>query len=370
MRLLSQEDILRVADAVGIDAFMDQVIDRLEEAFASYDPAKISIPLRKGFAYTHPQPGLLEWMPLLHNGVQALVKVVGYHPRNPSHHDLPTILSTFNLYDATTGNLEAILDGGFLTAIRTGAASAVATRLLASPESSAVGLIGCGAQAVTQLHAVSRVRDIRSVRYFDIDAATMADFADRVPFLAGQCELIPSDRDTVVETSDILCVATSVDIGGGPVFEGLPGQPHVHVNAVGSDFPGKTELPPAFLQASYVSPDCREQALVEGECQRLAASSVGAELWQVAREGGAPADLVSAATVFDSTGWALEDYVVTQVTLEAAVSLGIGTELPLSAGVGDPKSPYRYFTKQAEQARSRLPAAADQPQVDQYVRGV
>ena len=145
LTFLSQADITSVVQVIGIDALMDELIDRLNQAFVNFDPRDTIIPVRDGFSYLEPRPGLLEWMPLLNSGSQMLMKMVGYHPQNPDLNSLPTILSNFSVYNATTGQLESILDGTFLTALRTGAASALASRLLGRPESSVIGILGCGA---------------------------------------------------------------------------------------------------------------------------------------------------------------------------------------------------------------------------------
>ena len=345
-------DIENIARAVGIDSLMDELIDRLEAAFVEFDPTQYQVPVRQGFSYRLPQTGLLEWMPILNTGSQMLMKVVGYHPRNPELGSLPTILSNFSLYDATNGNLLAILDGTFLTALRTGAASAVASRFLAPPESSRVGVIGCGAQAVTQLHALSRVFKIGEVSFFDTDPSAQASFRDRCWGLGDSIHFSESQLTDIVADADLLCVATSIEIGQGPVFKDLETRPHLHINAVGSDFPGKTELPLALLKRSYVTPDCCEQAMKEGECQQLSKEQVGKSLPELLRAGG-NRKLRESTTVFDSTGWALEDYIVSQMFLEHANRLGIGQFLPASRRFQDPKDPYEFLVSKAK-ARSRV----------------
>ena len=109
-------------------------------------------------------------------GDRAVVKMVSYNPINPMRFELPTIVSTMNMYDLKTGNLRALCDGTHLTAVRTGAASAIASELLAHPDSSVIGLIGCGAQAVTQLHALSRCFHIDEVLAFDINESVTDSF--------------------------------------------------------------------------------------------------------------------------------------------------------------------------------------------------
>ena len=100
-------------------------------------------------------------MPIYKKGAEVVIKVVGYHPKNPKNFNLPTILSSISSYDTKTGHLMGIADGVLLTALRTGAASAVASELLAKPESTTLGLIGCGAQSITQLHALSRYSNLK-----------------------------------------------------------------------------------------------------------------------------------------------------------------------------------------------------------------
>lgn len=335
---LSPKHITSVIREVGSNTLIDELIEQLTHAFAEYDAQLMQIPIRAGFKYDQPRTGLLEWMPILNSGSQMLMKIVGYHPKNPELNEIPTILSNFSLYDATTGQLLAILDGTLLTALRTGAASAVASRVLASPDSSEVGIVGCGAQSITQLHALSRVFDIRTVRYFDPDESAIHSFRKRCWFLEN-VDFIASEVGEVVSNSDVLCVATSIDVGMGPVFKDVSTKPRLHINAVGSDFPGKTELPLSLVERAYVSPDCLEQAIKEGECQQIPANSIGKSLAELLRLS-VDTKLQNSTTIFDSTGWALEDFVVTQIFLRHAKRLGIGDELQSLPMVQDPKNPY------------------------------
>ncbi len=339
--ILGQEDVHDVVRRVGVDAVMREMIDRLQAGFATHDPARTEIPMRTGFTYDEPTTGLLEWMPLMRRGERVVLKVVGYHTSNGPVRGLPTILSTFSMYDPHTGHLEALVDGTLLTAIRTGAASAVATRLLASPESRTVGLIGCGAQAVTQLHALMRVRDLDRVLICDIDESAMATFPARVAGVVRDGLAIErASIDEIVETVDVLCTATSIDVGAGPLFDDRETRPWLHVNAVGSDFPGKVELPAELLRRSLVTPDSLEQAVHEGECQRLSSDEIGPEVYRIAADADAFVDRQMGPTVFDSTGWALEDAIGMEFVVEAARRYGIGTEMELESIGSDPRHPY------------------------------
>jgi ornithine cyclodeaminase/alanine dehydrogenase-like protein (mu-crystallin family) len=282
-------------------------------------------------------------MPLYQIGSKVTIKIVGYHPENPDRYGFPTILSSISQYDTNTGHLSGIADGVLLTALRTGAASAIATRHLAHQKSKVLGLIGCGAQAVTQLHAIARVFDIETILFYDKDPQTMASFPERVDALQLNAEFKPGSIDAVVTSSDILCTATSIATHEGPLFSDLNTKPHLHINAVGSDFPGKVEIPMDFIDQSFLCPDFIEQALKEGECQRLTPDRIDADLSMITRSPGKYDSFKHKRTVFDSTGWALEDHVIMNIFIEYARTLGIGTSLDLEFIPEDSKNPYHFI---------------------------
>ena len=144
--VLTSSDVQEIVRQRGLDAIMHTLIERLDAAMQGFNPEQTSIPVRSGFNYMEPQMGLIEWMPLYEKGENVVMKVVGYHPHNPLQYNVPTIVSTISSYDTATGHLQGIMDGVLLTALRTGAASAVASKYLAHPQSGTLGLIGCGAQ--------------------------------------------------------------------------------------------------------------------------------------------------------------------------------------------------------------------------------
>jgi L-lysine cyclodeaminase len=343
--VLSSFDIQEILRHFGVDWTMMTLVERLRIAINNYNPQKISIPVRSGFHYEKPQSGLIEWMPLYHQDDQVgkvLIKVVGYHPSNPGKFNLPTIISTISEYDTNSGHLCAVIDGVLATAIRTGAASAVASKLLAHPTSSTLGLIGCGTQAVTQLHAISLCFNIERVLIYDIDPNASSSFEKRCSALNLDIDFVSTDIEEIVKNSDILCTATSIDIGAGPLFSDIETKSHLHINAVGSDFPGKVEIPFDLLQKCFVCPDFIEQAIVEGECQQLEQKDIGAGLVEVAQNSDKYAYLQTERSVFDSTGWALEDKVVMDLFLDCASELGLGQELEIEHRPSDTKNPYDF----------------------------
>jgi len=341
--ILSGNDVEAIVRHSGMDELMDTLIARLATAIQSFNSDRTIIPVRSGFHYDQPQTGLLEWMPLLNSGDDIMIKVVGYHPANPHTQELPTILSTISAYDTSSGHLLGIVDGVLLTALRTGAASAVASSYLAHPGSSTLGLIGCGAQAITQLHALSRVFHLRKVLIYDVSPPALHSFVSRASVLGLEVDIEPMDIREVVNAADILVTATTVEVGAGPLFENLETKPYLHINAVGSDFPGKIELPLDLLAQSVVCPDFPEQALLEGECQQLEPEQIGPGWVDVIQHSNAYTQLKSQRTVFDSTGWPLEDLMVMRLFLELGHELGLGREIAVELLPEDAKNPYHFL---------------------------
>ncbi len=341
--LISSEDVQKIVQHFGLNRVMDDLIHRLEQLILSYDPKKTHIPMRSGFNYQQPHAGLVEWMPVFEKSNQVVIKVVGYHPENPKAYALPTILSTISAYDIRTGHLSALMDGVLATALRTGAASAIASRYLAKPESKTLGLIGCGAQAVTQLHALSRIFDLQKVFMYDVDPVAMKTLPERCLPLNLSVQMVPKEMPAIIAESDILCTATSLDVHAGPLFEDQETLAHLHINAVGSDFPGKIEVPKALLERSFVCPDFIEQALVEGECQQLDQQFIGPELYSLLQNASDHAEVWKQTSIFDSTGWALEDQVTMDLFIEYAQTLQVGQKVLIENTQEDAKSPYHFM---------------------------
>ena len=341
--VIDKQDIRSLVEKVGLDPLMRDMIAGLKDCFAGAHAGEIEAPARAGFSYQKPQLGLVEWMPVMRAGGPVCVKMVGYHPTNPVSLNLPTILSTISLYDTRNGHLIGLADATFLTALRTGAASAVASKWLAKTDSRVLGVIGCGAQAVSQIHALTlEFPSLSEIVFSDVDTATEGTLENRLASLklSHPCRALPLEE--VVAKADILCTATSVEVGSGPVFEGQGCQPWLHINAVGSDFPGKTEVPLSLLRRAFVCPDFIAQAITEGECQQLAQDEIGADLATISHNPTAYAEHREKLTVFDSTGWAVEDLAAMEILLGYARELGLGHHVDLECISNDPMNPYDF----------------------------
>jgi L-lysine cyclodeaminase len=343
-RVLGMRELTQVVEMVGVDRLLDALFERLHSRLAEHDTDVTTTIDRAGFHYAKPDLGLIEWMPTMQVGSRVAIKTVGYHPSNPTQRGLPSVLATTSLYDTVDGRLVALVESTFLTALRTGTASAIATDILAKPGPITLGIIGCGAQAVTQLHAISRIRDIERAIVFDTSCEVAASFTSRVAFLKVPIEVVGPDAiGRLVGTVDVLSTCTSVAPDAGPVVPHVKTQPWLHINAVGADFAGKIELPIALLRTSLVCPDVLSQCLLEGEAQQLEAADLGPELPELVRRRTHFEEFRSASTVFDSTGWALEDLVSAELLLELAEQHGIGIEIALQATSQDAHDPYAFL---------------------------
>jgi ornithine cyclodeaminase/alanine dehydrogenase-like protein (mu-crystallin family) len=162
-----------------------------------------------------------------------------------------------------------------------------------------------------------------------------------------------ANANAVAAGCDVLCTATSVAVGAGPVFDTVDTRSWLHVNAIGSDFPGKTELPRALLQQSLVCADFVEQAVREGECQQLDPETLGPDLATLVRQSSLYEQYRSRRTVFDSTGFAVEDEVALAMLLFYAKELGLGTRMQIESDAHDPHDPYAFVNDPAALLRGQ-----------------
>jgi ornithine cyclodeaminase/alanine dehydrogenase-like protein (mu-crystallin family) len=343
-RVLTPSCIAAIVRDVGLDAMLDDLIERLGNAFAAHDPEVIETIMRDGFRYTKPDFGLIEWMPSMETGRRVAIKTVGYHPNNPVERGAPSVLSTTSIHDTNDGRLLAVCESTFLTAMRTGAASAIVTDVLAIENATALGMIGCGSQAITQIHAISRIRPIQTVTAFDADATVAATLAGRLERarVPARVEVVDTAAE-VIEGVDVLCCATSVEPGSDPVVPDIDHRPWLHINAVGADHPGKLELPGPLLRRAVVIPDLLEQCLQEGESQQIDRNELGPTMPELVRHRSRHEHWRGVLTVFDSTGWSLEDLVVAEMMLDHAERLDEGFEFDLQPTPRDPYDPYEFL---------------------------
>lgn len=310
------------AEAIRRAVPIDRLIDAVEAAYRDVAAERDRSPLR---SHVDLADGSLLIMPgVREGGAGATVKLVTVMPNNAAR-GLPTIQALVVWIEAATGRPLAIVDGATMTAMRTGAASGVATRILARTDAETLTIIGAGAQAEWQVRAVLAVRAIRRVHVVGRDAERTAAFADRMAAAVGVPVTAASDREAAVRDADVICCATT---SSEPVFDAAWIRPGAHVNGIGAFRIGMVELPPGlFARAVMVAVDARHAAVAEaGDLvaaleQGLVAEEDLVEIGSVAPDWAATRD-PGAITAFKSVGLAIQDVAATE--LIAASLLGGG----------------------------------------------
>jgi ornithine cyclodeaminase len=308
---------MRVFDAQAIQGAvsMTDLLDAVEGAYRHVSAGRDRSPIR---ASVRTDGGTLLLMPGVRDGGRGTsVKLVTVMPGN-AERGLPVVQAAVTWFDGSTGAPLAVLDGTVLTAMRTGAASGVATRLLARRDSAVLAMIGCGGQAAWQVRAVCAARPIREVRAFARDRVQREAFAAEMASELGDQATVmtsPTAREAV-SGADVICCATT---SASPVFKADWVAEGSHVNGIGAFTHDMVELPPdIFGRASLVAVDSREAALAEAG-DLVAALRAGAlapegylEIGSVDRDWAANRD-PAAITVFKSVGLAIQDLAVTEL---------------------------------------------------------
>ncbi len=237
------------------------------------------------------------------------------------------------LYSIRTGEMVALVEANYLGQMRTGAASGVATKYMARPDASKVGVIGTGGQARTQLEAVTQVREIKRVRAFSRDPERRSAFAREMMHELGVPVEAVDSAEAAVREMDIVITATN---SSRPVLTGTWLTPGTHINAIGANLPQKRELDDeAVSRAGLIVADSREQSMLEaGDLIRAFGDDPGKwslvrELAEVVAGGTAGRTSPRQITLFKSNGIAIEDVMAAARVYEAAREKNVGRELPL-----------------------------------------
>jgi len=297
--LISQSEVLAALD-------MREALAAVEEAFRLHGlkqvqmPPKVYLDLPLGDVRAMPA-----YAPLL--GF-ASVKNINAHPGN---RDTPSIVGTLTLFDPDTGFPVAIMDATAITRLRTGAASGIATRLLAREDAQVAALIGAGNQALTQLEAILLARPgIEHVMVYDLDGERAAGFARSAADRFGVLAQVARSIEEAVRPADVV---TTITPARAPIVQAGWVKAGVHINAIGADAAGKQELASELVGSARVVVDDMEQATHSGEVNVpiaqgiIDARHIHAELGQIVA-GLKPGRLgLGETTIFDSTGLALQD---------------------------------------------------------------
>lgn len=317
-------------EAVRESLPMPQAVAAMKRAFAQLARGEAAVPPRTVLTIP-PDEGDFLVMPALTDGGGTVgAKLLTLLPGNPRQ-GRPLIHALMALFDGETGEPAAILDGGALTAIRTGAVSGAATDFLAREDSEVVAVLGAGRQGRTQLEAVCSVRTIKRVHVFDTVPKAAEHFAaemrDRLDL---DIERAATAEEAVVQ-ADIVCAATT---SGAPVFGDGDVQPGTHINAIGCYHPNRHEIPPETVARATVVVDQLAAAAEEAgdiviaiERGLMSWADVYAELGELAAEQKPGRRCDEEITLFKSVGLALQDVAAAAAALENARRLGLGIAL-------------------------------------------
>jgi len=260
-------------------------------------------------------------------------KIVAVFEDNPSKHNLPTVLATLTLNDASTGYPLAFMEGTYITAMRTGAAGGVAAKYLARKDAKTVGIFGTGVQARTQLLAVNEVRDVEKVYAFDILANQSRKFAEEMNKAIGADIKTVNSPEIVVKKSEIIVTATT---SRTPVFDGKLLKQGTQINAIGSFRPDARELDDNAILRSKVVVDSKEAALAEAgdiviplKDKVINETHIYAEIGEIitGKKHGRISD--DEITLFKSVGLGVQDAAAAHLAYKNAREAGVGFEAEL-----------------------------------------
>jgi len=327
-QFLSAQDVASVVTQTGVAATLHGMADYIFDDYLRWQDfdkcARVA---------AHSKDGVIELMPVADAKTYAF-KYVNGHPKN-HRLGLPTVMAFGVLADVNTGIPELLSELTLTTALRTAAMSAVAARALARPNSTSMALIGNGAQSEFQALAFHHLLGIQEIRLFDTDRSATEKLMRNLRHTG--LRLVACDNIAqAVRGADIVTTVTADKTNATILTPGLI-EPGMHINGVGGDCPGKTELHADVLRGAAVFVEYEPQTRIEGDLQQLPADFPVTELWQVlsAQAPGRTSD--AQVTVFDSVGFALEDYSALRYMRDAARRLGMGQLVSLIPELADPK---------------------------------
>ncbi len=342
--LLTTHDIARIVAAHGLPT----VLRRMEAAITA-DFGRWSDFDKVARVASHSSTGVIELMPVA-DAAHYSFKYVNGHPGN-GRLGLPTVMAFGVLADVASGKPTLLSELTITTAMRTAATSVMAARALAQPGARTMALIGNGAQSEFQALAFHHLLGITTLRLFDTDAAATAKLVRHLRAVPGLTLEVCSSTVEAVRGADIVTTVTA-DKRNAVIISADMLEAGMHLNAVGGDCPGKTELHADVLRAASVFVEYEPQTRVEGDLQQMPADFAVTELWRVLAGEVQGRRSAGEVTLFDSVGFALEDFSALRLMAELAQGLGLGQQVDLIPEMVDPKDLFSQLTQASTQLRA------------------
>jgi len=325
IRILSRDDVRQALP-------MRQAIEAVKNAFVQLSTGQADMPLRTVLRVPRHR-GVVLFMPAyLAAEDQMAVKIASVFEEN-SAKGLPLIHSLVVVMDTSTGEPIAVMDGTYLTALRTGAASGVATDLLARKDAQTVGILGAGAQGRAQLEAICAVRSIQKALVYDTVLDRATSFASEMSRRLSLAVEVADTPAKALHQADVISTATS---SSSPIFDDADIGFGTHINAVGAFTPHMQEIPSDTVLRARVVVDHRETSLAEAgdllipiHQGLMSEAHIYGELGEIAAglkpARTSPRDI----TLFESVGVAVQDVAAASMALEVARQRRLGTEAVL-----------------------------------------
>ena len=333
---VSVENMMRLVHANGLDAMLVRIADAIEQDFMRWDEFD-----KTPRVASHSDVGVIELMPTS-DGDMYSFKYVNGHPKNTAE-GLQTVTAFGLLADVASGYPVLLSEMTLLTALRTAAMSALAAKHLAPKDATTMAMIGNGAQSEFQCRAFAAICGITHVRLYDMDpaatakcAANLGDSGLHVTSCTTPQDAIAGAQIITTCTADKQCATILTDnmVGAG-----------VHINAIGGDCPGKTELHSDILHRSDIFVEYPPQTRVEGEIQALSADHPVIQLHDVFSGRTVGRTLDKQITLFDSVGFAIEDFSALRTIHAAIQSTDFFFYLDMLADPDDPRDLYGMLAR-------------------------
>jgi len=337
VKFVDVQNLARWASDTGLETLLVEMAAALEDDFRRW-PHFDKTP-RVG---CHSEHGVIELMPTSDGALYGF-KFVNGHPVN-STRGLQTVTAFGALADVDTGYPLMLCEMTLLTALRTAATSAMVARRLAPAGASAMAMIGTGAQSEFQALAFRAVLGIRTLRVFDVDPAAMTKFEANATAL-GFDVTICADAEEAITGAHVITTCTADKCNATIITDAMferarsaGGVTGVHINAIGGDCPGKTELDIELVKRATVFVEYPEQSFIEGEIQHLPHDWPITEFWQVLTGDVTGRSTDDEVTVFDSVGFAIEDFTALRFLYGRVEGTDYYESIHLVAEPADPKN--------------------------------
>lgn len=328
MRLVEVDHVVALVRRRGIANVLREIAGYLEADYRRWPE------FDKSPRYaSHSADGVIELMPTADRTTFAC-KYVNGHPANQAN-GLQTVTGFGVLADVATGYPYLIAEMTIMTALRTAAMSALAAKHLARPDARSMAIIGLGAQAEFQAEAFRALLGIDRLSIYDVDPTATAKFRANMAERDFTIRTASSAQEAV-EGVDIITTVTADKRCATVLSDNMVGA-GVHLNAVGGDCPGKTELQRAIVERSNVFVEYLPQTRIEGEIQQMPADFAATELWQVITGAAPGRTSASEITLFDSVGFAVEDFSALRYLADVTQEPGSHRTIDLLARPEDPR---------------------------------